>query len=65
MDKSLKTLDTKGSVTLEINECGATLLEYMLMVAVVFLVCVTAVTYLGQQSTVSFSEVGSTLDSVV
>ncbi len=41
------------------TERGASLVEYALLVALIAVVCIGAVTFLGGQAAESFSEVGS------
>lgn len=45
-------------------EKGASMLEYALLAALIAVVCILAITFLGQQACVSFSAVGSTLSGV-
>ncbi|MFN8391720.1 MAG: Flp family type IVb pilin [Bdellovibrionota bacterium] len=55
MKNEIKTLDQK-------NEKGATMLEYALMAALIAVVCIAAVTLLGQNAQVAFSKVGSSIN---
>ena len=43
------------------SERGASLVEYALLVALIAVVCIVAVTLLGQSASSKFSEVGSSL----
>jgi pilus assembly protein Flp/PilA len=38
---------------------GASLVEYALLVALIAVVCIIAITFLGRQASTKFSEVGS------
>lgn len=43
------------------DERGASMLEYALLAALIAVVCIVAITFLGQQASVSFSRVGSSI----
>ncbi len=43
------------------TERGASLVEYALLVALIAVVCIVAVTYLGKQASSKFSSVGSAI----
>ena len=45
------------------DERGATLVEYALLVALIGVVCVTALTLLGSTASDKFSEVSSAIDN--
>ncbi len=45
----------------DLNESGATLLEYMLLAALIALVCVTATAVIGDNASNTFSNVASQL----
>ena len=45
------------------TERGASLVEYALLVALIAVVCIAAVTLLGESAESKFSEVGSAIDS--
>jgi Flp pilus assembly pilin Flp len=45
------------------GERGANLVEYALLVALIFLVCVAAVAVLGEQASQSYESLGEGLDS--
>lgn len=47
--------------TLALNEEGASLVEYALLVALIAIVAITAVSFLGTTACNSFSMVGSTI----
>jgi pilus assembly protein Flp/PilA len=60
MDGKVKRLETA-----EINEeeKGASMLEYALLAALIAVVCIAAITFLGRQASQAFSKVGGTLQS--
>ena len=43
------------------DEDGASLVEYALLVALIAIVCILAITFLGQRASTKFSGVGSSL----
>jgi len=43
------------------DECGASLVEYALLVALIAVVCIVAVTLLGKNASSKFSQVGSSI----
>ena len=43
------------------SERGASLVEYALLVALIAVVCIVAITFIGQRASDNFSEVGSRL----
>jgi pilus assembly protein Flp/PilA len=45
------------------SERGASLVEYALLVALIAVVCIIAVTFLGQSASEKFDEVGSSIDA--
>lgn len=55
MDNQIKNLNT------EQDEKGASMLEYALMAALIAVVCIAAVTFLGAEASKAFSAVGSSL----
>ncbi len=44
------------------SERGASLVEYALLVALIAVVCIGAVTFLGRQTSQSFSNIGNSLN---
>ena len=56
MNKEIETLNKE-------NEEGASMLEYALMAALIAVVCIAAVTFLGKQASVAFSSTGSAISS--
>ena len=54
MNKEINTLNKE-------NEEGASMLEYALMAALIAVVCIAAVTFLGRQASTAFSNVGSAI----
>ncbi len=52
---------TKGDKKLRRDEKGASMLEYALMAALIAVVCIAAVTFLGRQACTAFSGAGSGL----
>jgi len=45
------------------DERGASLVEYALLVALIAVVCIAAVTFLGRSADSKFNEIGSAVDS--
>ncbi len=45
------------------NERGASLVEYALLVALIAVVCIGAVTFLGGTAKTKFSQVGNSMDT--
>jgi len=45
------------------DEKGASMLEYALMAALIAVVCIAAVTFLGRAASTSFSQIGSGISS--
>jgi pilus assembly protein Flp/PilA len=45
----------------EEEETGASMVEYALIAALVAVVCIAAVTFLGQQASTTFSNIGSSV----
>ncbi len=54
MDEMKKELTEK-------KEKGATMVEYALMAALIAVICIAAVTFLGRQVSIGFSQIGSQL----
>ena len=44
------------------DERGASLVEYALLVALIAVVCIVAITFVGRQASTKFSGVGSNLE---
>jgi len=44
------------------DEEGATMVEYGLMLALIAIVCIVAITLVGDQSNITFNNVGGSLD---
>jgi pilus assembly protein Flp/PilA len=44
------------------NERGASLVEYALLVALIAVVCILAITFLGRSASSKFSQVGSSVN---
>lgn len=44
------------------EERGASMLEYALLAALIAVVCIAAITFLGQQASEAFSSVGSSIN---
>ena len=57
--RTKSSVDGSSSARAEENEKGATMLEYMLMAALVAIVCIAAITFLGQETSEMFSTLGS------
>ncbi|HEV3353992.1 MAG TPA: Flp family type IVb pilin [Acidimicrobiales bacterium] len=45
------------------SERGASLVEYALLVALIAVVCIVAIAFLGQSASTRFSRVGSSIDA--
>ena len=43
------------------NERGASMVEYALLVALIAVVCITAITFLGHKAQTSFNDTGSAI----
>ena len=56
MDRDIELLETENK-----EEKGASLLEYALLAALVAVVCIAAMTFLGNQACISFSQSGSAI----
>jgi len=52
---------TKQSDIAQEGETGASMLEYALLAALIAVVCILAITFLGRQACVTFSRVGSSI----
>ena len=47
----------------EVEETGATMVEYALLLALIAVVCIFAVTFLGTSASKKFNEVATAVDS--
>jgi len=45
------------------SEKGATMLEYALLAALIAVVCIASITFLGNQANNSFNQVGAAMDT--
>ena len=45
------------------NETGASLVEYALLLALIAVICIAAITFIGEKADESFSSTGDALDS--
>ena len=57
MEKEIKKTETSE------QEEGATMVEYALLVALIAVVCIAAVTFLGSQTSQAFSRIGSAVST--
>jgi pilus assembly protein Flp/PilA len=53
--------DLKTDIKKNEEETGASMVEYALIAALVAVVCIAAVTFLGQQASSAFSSIGSSV----
>jgi pilus assembly protein Flp/PilA len=60
MNKDMKCFEI---VETKKEEKGASMLEYALLAALIAVVCIAAITFLGAQASVAFSHVGSSLST--
>ena len=62
-----KEMETKEIVQAEIlkseEEKGASMLEYALLAALIAVVCIAAISFLGRQACQAFSSVGSSISA--
>jgi len=58
MEKDMRNIET---VEIKEEEKGASMLEYALMAALIAVVCIAAVTFLGTSASQAFSSVGSAI----
>lgn len=56
-------LQVNEDKSLDENEQGASLVEYALLVALIAVVCIAAITLLGQAASNKFSSIGGVLDN--
>lgn len=54
-------LATRRVMTIERDDRGASLVEYALLVALIAVVCIAAVTFIGNNASNKLSHVGSTI----
>jgi len=59
MNEEMKNLEVVEAGTEE--EKGASMLEYALLAALIAVVCILAITFLGRQACITFSNVGSSM----
>ena len=57
MEQEIKKIETQE------KEEGATMVEYALLVALIAVVCIAAVTFLGAQASSAFSRIGSNIST--
>jgi pilus assembly protein Flp/PilA len=60
MDKDIKSLEMINKTE---EEKGASMLEYALLAALIAVVCIAAITFLGAQASQAFSKVGGNIQS--
>ena len=58
MNEEIKNLEVIEAVN---EEKGASMLEYALLAALIAVVCILAITFLGRQACLTFSSVGSSM----
>lgn len=58
MDNEIKNLELVEKTE---EEKGASMLEYALLAALIAVVCIAAITFLGKQACTTFSSVGSSM----
>ena len=51
----------KATLNVDGDETGASLVEYALLVALIAVVCIAAITLLGNSASTKFSEVGGSI----
>lgn len=56
-EKNINELEVVGQE----EEKGATMLEYALLAALIAVVCIVAITFLGEQASEAFSSIGSSI----
>lgn len=62
MKEEIKNVEVVSSAK---DEKGATMLEYGLLAALIAVVCILAITFLGQRACYTFSRVGSSMNGAV
>jgi pilus assembly protein Flp/PilA len=60
MEKDIETLVPEEQND---SEKGASMLEYALLAALIAVVCIAAISFLGKQASEAFSQVGSAIGS--
>ena len=61
MDLSAAWQYIKASLKVDGDETGASLVEYALLVALIAIVCIAAITLLGNSASTKFSTVGGSI----
>ena len=62
-DKVLEiTTEEQNALEVQESEKGASMLEYALLAALIAVVCIVAITFIGDQANEAFSSVGSAMD---
>ena len=61
MEKEMELNTGNQQALTESGEHGATMLEYCLLAALIAVVVIAALTFLGQEVSQTFSEIGSTI----
>lgn len=60
---SIQTLGAWVQARLNADERGASLVEYALLVALIAVVCILAVTFLGESASSKFGDVGDSINT--
>ena len=60
---SIQTLSTWLQARLAVDERGASLVEYSLLVALIAVVCILAISFLGNAASSQFSSVGGSINN--
>ncbi len=63
MNEENKHLQIENGEESEDEEKGASMLEYALLAALIAVVCIAAISFLGKQASKTFSRVGSAISS--
>jgi pilus assembly protein Flp/PilA len=58
---NLTTIFSYITARMRLNEKGASLVEYALLVALIAVVCIAAITLLGNNASTKFSRVGASI----
>lgn len=64
MEKNVSVRDDQTIQQEEQEEKGATMLEYALLAALIAVVAIAAVTFLGRQASMTFSDIGQHMGDV-